>query len=92
MTLEGTHVVVVGMARSGVAAVELLLEKGAHVVAVDQTPKPNERLSALGIDVEFVCIAQGESVGGNPSWLKIPSGAYVWAGSVSGVTATVPPC
>ena len=53
MTLEGTHVVVVGMARSGVAAVELLLEKGAHVVAVDQTPKPNERLSALGIEVEL---------------------------------------
>jgi UDP-N-acetylmuramoylalanine--D-glutamate ligase len=35
MKLEGTNVVVVGMARSGVAAARLLLEKGAHVRAVD---------------------------------------------------------
>jgi UDP-N-acetylmuramoylalanine--D-glutamate ligase len=38
MTLEGLQVVVVGMARSGLAAVELLLERGAHVRAVDQNP------------------------------------------------------
>jgi UDP-N-acetylmuramoylalanine--D-glutamate ligase len=38
MKLEGTKVVVVGMARSGVAAVELLREKGASVRAVDQNP------------------------------------------------------
>jgi UDP-N-acetylmuramoylalanine--D-glutamate ligase len=36
MKLEGAKVVVVGMARSGVAAVELLLEKGARVRAVDE--------------------------------------------------------
>ncbi len=36
MKLEGAKVVVVGMARSGVAAVELLREKGARVRAVDQ--------------------------------------------------------
>ena len=36
MKLEGAKVVVVGMARSGVAAVELLREKGASVRAVDQ--------------------------------------------------------
>jgi UDP-N-acetylmuramoylalanine--D-glutamate ligase len=36
MKLEGAKVVVVGMARSGVAAVELLREKGAIVRAVDQ--------------------------------------------------------
>ena len=34
MKLEGVKVVVVGMARSGVAAVELLREKGASVRAV----------------------------------------------------------
>jgi len=38
MKLEGAKVVVVGMARSGVAAVELLREKGAAVHAVDQKP------------------------------------------------------
>ena len=42
MRLEGAKVVVVGMARSGVAAVELLREKGATVRAVDQKPVPIE--------------------------------------------------
>jgi UDP-N-acetylmuramoylalanine--D-glutamate ligase len=36
MKLEGARVVVVGMARSGIAAVELLIEKGARVRAVDK--------------------------------------------------------
>jgi len=36
MNLSGTRIVVVGMARSGVAAVELLRERGAAVRAVDQ--------------------------------------------------------
>jgi UDP-N-acetylmuramoylalanine--D-glutamate ligase len=47
MKLEGAKVVVVGMARSGVAAVELLREQGAIVRAVDQKPVPIE-----GIQVE----------------------------------------
>jgi UDP-N-acetylmuramoylalanine--D-glutamate ligase len=47
MKLEGAKVVVVGMARSGVAAVELLREKGALVRAVDQKPVAME-----GIEVE----------------------------------------
>ena len=38
MKVEGLRVVVVGMARSGVAAVELLIEQGAKVTAVDQAP------------------------------------------------------
>ena len=38
MKLAGAKVVVVGMARSGVAAVELLREQGAEVRAVDQNP------------------------------------------------------
>ncbi len=40
MKLDGARVVVVGMARSGVAAVELLLEQKARVIAVDQKPVP----------------------------------------------------
>jgi len=38
MNLRGVAVAVVGMARSGVAAVEFLREKGADVWAVDQNP------------------------------------------------------
>ena len=38
MRVAGARVVVVGMARSGIAAVELLMEQGAEVTAVDQTP------------------------------------------------------
>ncbi len=48
MKLEGARVVVVGMARSGVAAVELLIEKGARVTAVDAGPVNDERLERLG--------------------------------------------
>jgi UDP-N-acetylmuramoylalanine--D-glutamate ligase len=47
MKLDGAKVVVVGMARSGVAAVELLREKGANVRAVDQNP-----MAIPGIEVE----------------------------------------
>jgi UDP-N-acetylmuramoylalanine--D-glutamate ligase len=47
MKLEGAKVVVVGMARSGVAAVELLLKQGAIVRAVDQKPVVIE-----GLEVE----------------------------------------
>jgi UDP-N-acetylmuramoylalanine--D-glutamate ligase len=52
MKLEGANVVVVGMARSGVAAVELLIGKGASVTAVDVTPVNNERLIQWGIEVQ----------------------------------------
>ena len=45
MNVEGAKVVVVGMARSGVAAVELLREKGARVRAVDQKPVAMENIS-----------------------------------------------
>ena len=38
MELEGKRAVVVGMARSGVAAAELLLGRRAHVVATDRKP------------------------------------------------------
>lgn len=52
VNLDGARVVVVGMARSGVAAVELLLEKRAQPRAVDIKPAPVPRLAELGIRVE----------------------------------------
>ena len=51
VNLSGVRAVVVGMARSGVAAVELLVKKGAQVTAVDQNPASNARLSKLGVAV-----------------------------------------
>jgi len=54
MKVQGARAVVVGMARSGVAAVELLMEQGARVTAVDQSsvvPAAGTRLAELGIMV-----------------------------------------
>ena len=59
MNVQGARAVVVGMARSGVAAVELLMEQGASVTAVDQSPatnlgvvvKPQEAASFEGADL-----------------------------------------
>jgi UDP-N-acetylmuramoylalanine--D-glutamate ligase len=48
MKLDGARVVVVGMARSGAAALRLLMEKGAMVRAVDEKPMGE----VLGIKVE----------------------------------------
>jgi UDP-N-acetylmuramoylalanine--D-glutamate ligase len=48
MKLDGTRVVVVGMARSGVAALRLLQQKGALVRAVDEKPMGE----VLGVTVE----------------------------------------
>ena len=47
MELTGKQVVVVGMARSGIAAVKLLLEEGAAVRAVDE--KPHEPVLGLAV-------------------------------------------
>jgi UDP-N-acetylmuramoylalanine--D-glutamate ligase len=52
MKVEGARAVVVGMARSGVAAVELLIEQGARVTAVDQSPVEDVRLAALDVNVQ----------------------------------------
>jgi UDP-N-acetylmuramoylalanine--D-glutamate ligase len=54
-SVEGAHVVVVGAARSGVAAAELLLRRGARVTLSDQKPSIPEsrRLSALGVGLEL---------------------------------------
>jgi UDP-N-acetylmuramoylalanine--D-glutamate ligase len=59
MNVAGARVVVVGMARSGVAAAELLQEQGARVTAVDQAPgtnpglevRPQEAASFEGADL-----------------------------------------
>ncbi len=51
MDLKGKRVAVVGMAKSGIAAVELLVEHGATVIAVDQKPVTDARLAALGVEV-----------------------------------------
>jgi UDP-N-acetylmuramoylalanine--D-glutamate ligase len=68
MKLEGAKVVVVGMARSGVAAVELLLDKGASVRAVDQKPaaagvvagvKVEPQTEASFADAELVVLSPG---------------------------------
>src|SRR5262249_2932225 len=40
MNVAGVRVVVVGMGKSGRAAVDLLTEKGARVTAVEQNPGP----------------------------------------------------
>jgi UDP-N-acetylmuramoylalanine--D-glutamate ligase len=48
MKLDGMHVLVVGMARSGVAALELLRQRGARVRAVDEKPMGE----VLGVTVE----------------------------------------
>ncbi len=52
MKVQGARAVVVGMARSGVAAVELLIEQGARVTAVDHAQVTNPRLEELGISVQ----------------------------------------
>lgn len=68
MKLEGARVVVVGMARSGVAAVELLREKGASVRAADQNPalagvvagvKVEPQAEASFRDAELIVLSPG---------------------------------
>lgn len=49
--LRGKLVAVVGMAKSGIAAVELLMVQGARVIALDQKPVTDARLAALGVAV-----------------------------------------
>ena len=54
-SVEGQHVVVVGAARSGIAAAELLVERGARVTLSerrDDFPEA-ESLSARGVDLEL---------------------------------------
>jgi len=64
--LEGTRVVVVGMGRSGAAAVRLLRQKGALVRAVDEKPKGEiegvtveSQTEAAFRDAELVLLSPG---------------------------------
>ena len=62
MKLAGVKVVVVGMARSGVAAVELLREKGASVRPVDQNPAAagvEPQTEASFADAELIVLSPG---------------------------------
>jgi UDP-N-acetylmuramoylalanine--D-glutamate ligase len=62
MKLEGAKVAVVGMARSGVAAVELLRDKGARVRAVDQKPAAagvEPQTEASFADAELIVLSPG---------------------------------
>ena len=53
--VEGRSVVVVGAARSGIAAAELLVRRGARVVLTETRPTVNDadRLRAAGINLEL---------------------------------------
>ena len=53
--VDGRRVVVVGAARSGVAAAELLRRRGAHVVLTESRPgfDQAERLRAAGVELEL---------------------------------------
>jgi UDP-N-acetylmuramoylalanine--D-glutamate ligase len=54
-SVEGMQVVVVGAARSGVAAAELLVRRGAHVTLSEARPsfEAADRLRALGVRLEL---------------------------------------
>jgi UDP-N-acetylmuramoylalanine--D-glutamate ligase len=49
LELEGKRVVVVGLARSGIAAAEFLAERGAEVVATDRKPAGELEAAALSL-------------------------------------------
>jgi UDP-N-acetylmuramoylalanine--D-glutamate ligase len=51
--LEGKHVIVVGLGKSGVSAVRLCRDRGARVVATDSAPLGELSLEARGLDVEI---------------------------------------
>lgn len=62
MKLAGAKVVVVGMARSGVAAAALLREKGASVRAIDQNPASagiEPQTEASFADAELIVLSPG---------------------------------
>ena len=55
MEIKGAKALVVGMAKSGIASVELLLKHGAEVQATDLKPPDRdlaERLEKLGIPLQ----------------------------------------
>ncbi len=61
MKLEGANVAVVGMARSGIAAVELLEERGAQVTKVDKNAAPGvvPQTEAAFAQAELIVLSPG---------------------------------
>jgi UDP-N-acetylmuramoylalanine--D-glutamate ligase len=75
LDFAGSKVVVVGMARSGLAAVELLVKQGAAVGATDvkqleQLPGVAAELERLGVPFEV----QSEGIFGDADWIVISPG------------------
>jgi UDP-N-acetylmuramoylalanine--D-glutamate ligase len=58
--LEGQSVVVVGLARSGIAAARFLAERGARVVATDRKPSNELEAEALRLEESGVRLEVGE--------------------------------
>jgi len=59
MLLAGKHVLVVGLARSGVAAARLLVARGARVVATDRKPAAELKEEVLSLQQEGVRLELG---------------------------------
>jgi UDP-N-acetylmuramoylalanine--D-glutamate ligase len=60
MDVEGQEVVVVGLARSGIAAAALLARRGARVVATDRKPAGQLEAEALSLERDGVRLELGE--------------------------------
>src|SRR5438477_9285188 len=98
MKLEGAQVVVVGMGKSGVAALRLLREKGASVRAVDEKQSgeiegiPIEpQIAASFRDVDLVVLSPGvpmdlEVLNGLPVIGELELASYYLQGENIGIT------
>jgi UDP-N-acetylmuramoylalanine--D-glutamate ligase len=98
MTIEGVKVVVVGVARSGLAAIRLLREKGAHVRAVDE--KLTGEIEGIAIepqiaasfrDADLVVISPGvpadlDLLAGLPVIGELELASYYLQGDTIGIT------
>ncbi|HWJ03411.1 MAG TPA: UDP-N-acetylmuramoyl-L-alanine--D-glutamate ligase, partial [Verrucomicrobiae bacterium] len=82
MDFAGKKVLVVGLARSGIAAAKVLAESGAKVWATDSKPKESLDLSWLG-NLNITIIA-----GSNPDVAAISPDMLVLS---PGVPHTIPP-
>jgi UDP-N-acetylmuramoylalanine--D-glutamate ligase len=65
MDVSSKRAVVVGLGRSGVAAAELLLARGARVVATDAAPRERASAAALALEAKGALLA----LGGHPEAL-----------------------
>src|SRR5579871_808048 len=59
MDVAGLGAVVVGLGRSGVAAAELLLARGAKVVGTDSAPREKASAAALALEAKGATLALG---------------------------------